>query len=130
MATNLNGAGSGFLSVQETNSGLIYTVVVVVAAGTYPTGGELWEDTIHQTAMKGMVKVIPNVKPDNVFISANLGHLWFYDRATNTLRNWLAVAGGTPTEHANGAYGGNEVASILTITAFYKKFASISSAVL
>jgi hypothetical protein len=133
MANKLNGSGAGFLSVQETNSGFIYNVVGVVAAGSYPAGGELFDDFIHDAVMKGNVKIGSGIKPDNVWVSSGSGFLWIYDRSTNTLRNWTAVAGGTPTEHASGgggAYAAGEVDTILNITILCKKFASQSGAVL
>lgn len=113
----LNGTGTRFVSAVQCNRGIWYTFRCVPVT-SYPASGELLSDIIFDALLGGQIKIPAGLRPDQVAVTANLGHVWTYDPAVGTmgsLRNWTAI-GATPTEHATDVYGGNEASAVLTVS--------------
>ena len=119
----LNGTGARWLESITIDSGIpggiLRQTVIGVPTGSYPANGEDLATFFGQIGA-GHLKwnAQGGVDCTNVQVTDNLGHFWTYDGAQGTigtLRNWTAI-GATPTEHATGAYGGNETTAILRIT--------------
>lgn len=130
----LNGTLSRFVSSFTLGAGspggTLGVTVIAVPTGTYPANGEPIATLLLGTAAAGglvdsRIKVASGVKPDNVFITDNLGHNWQYDQVLGTLRNYTTV-GATPTEHATGAYGGNEASALIRLTFMFPLYSDLT----
>lgn len=120
----LNGAAARYHSQSDNEFDLSYHVIAQPVT-TYPANGEDLVAFLLSSSMGGQVKLPSGIKPSNVIINCNLGHIWTYDAVLGTLRNWTAI-GATPTEHVTGAYGGNEASAILRLTVFIPQFRSVA----
>jgi hypothetical protein len=111
---SLLGTGARFVSAYDTGQNFIINLVLVPVT-SYPATGELVSDFIFAVTPVAQAKITAGVRPDNIYVTDNLGHHWSYDPAIGTmgsLRAWTAISN-TPTEHATGAYDGNEATALL-----------------
>ena len=128
----LNGTGIRFVSAHDCGDLLAITVAAAPVT-SYPALGELVStlltDPTMGTNIKQLIAAPVGVVPVNAIVgNDNLGHVWSFDPAQGsmgTLRNWTAV-GATPTEHATGAYGGNEASAVFRVTFFFPKYRTVS----
>ena len=124
----LNGTGIRFVSAHDCGDLLAITVAAAPVT-SYPALGETVAGLLTDTTMGTQVKQFTGVAPVNAVVgNDNLGHVWSFDPAQGTmgtLRNWTAV-GATPTEHATGAYGGNEANAVFRVTFFFPKYRTVS----
>jgi hypothetical protein len=100
-----------------TPGGIYRLTIAAQPTGNYPALGEPIA-TLLAAVPGSLAKVATGVRPSNVLINDDLGHLWQFDASGGTmgcLRNYTAI-GATPTEHSTGAYGGNEATAVLQIT--------------
>jgi hypothetical protein len=127
----LDGAGTRFVSAQvvphgENPGGALLVNLAVQPNGSYPANGETLAALIALAIMGSKIKVPTGVLPDVVIVgNSNLGHVWSYDPALGTFRNWTAV-GATPTEHATGAYGGNEATAVFRVGLLFPLYGNMS----
>lgn len=126
----LSGSGTRFVGVQgwDVQGGGFIFFLRAQPTGSYPANGELVSDLVALAVFGGKIKIAAAVRPELITVDSNLGHNWTYDPAIGTmgsLRNWTAISN-TPTEHATGAYDGNEASAILNIAIFTGKFRTVS----
>lgn len=128
---SLAGAAIRFIEATTTPAGIpggIYRLTIAAQPVTsYPATGEPIA-TLLAAVPGSFVKVPAGVRPSNVHVSSNLGHVWQFDAAIGTmgsLRNFTAISN-TPTEHGTAAYDGNEASEILRITFDFPLFGDMT----